>query len=189
MAKYDLFGTGATPPTAAPMYAPVLPTPSTKPKKQNKKKTNNESVSFATNETSLQSVSVLDDLNNVITKMMNDDEPFLNQQPTLFHDLILDSDDDDDDRKPAAHPTPSFTSNTASESTAADTDSAMFSSLSILADTCLFGLDNSNTMTTNPRAQINILTNNKENQRPSSSNININNTNNDRSTCFNSYGV
>jgi hypothetical protein len=56
------------------MYAPVLLTPSTKPKKQNKKKTNNDSVSFATNETSLQLVSVLDDLNNVITKMMNNDE-------------------------------------------------------------------------------------------------------------------
>jgi hypothetical protein len=95
MAKYDLFGTGATPPTDAPMYAPVLPTPSTKPKKQIKKKTNNKSVRFATNETSLQLVSVLDNLNNEITKMMNNDEPFFNQQPTLFHDLILDSDDDD----------------------------------------------------------------------------------------------
>jgi hypothetical protein len=104
---------------------------------------------------------------------MNNDEPFLNLQPTLFHDLILDS-DDDDERKPAACPTPSFTSNTASES-AADTVSAMFSSLSILADTCLFGLDNNNTMTTDPHAQINVPTDNKENQRPSSSNIIINN--------------
>jgi hypothetical protein len=161
MAKYDLFGTGATP--IAPTFVPAVlpPPPSTKPKKQRKKQTNNESVSNSTNETSLQlSVSVLDDLNHVISEMMTDDEPtFLStsnhHQPMLIHYLVLESDDDDDDdeeRKPAALPTPSLNSNTASEST----DSAMFSSLSILADTCLFGYNSTNntTMTDDAHAEI-----------------------------------
>jgi hypothetical protein len=194
MAKYDLFGTGATP--IAPTFVPAVlpPPPSTKPKKQRKKQTNNESVSYSTNETSLQLlVSVLNDLNNVITEMMNDDEPtFLStsnhHQPTLFHDLVLESDDDDDEeQKPAVLPTPSLNSNTASEST----DSAMFSSLSILADTCLFGYDSTNntTMTDDAHAEIYNPNNNKENEQPSSSNINKNNPNNDCLLCLNSASV